>query len=109
MGKIIIYSNKREMLLNGITVTQTKKQLYRKLGKIGQGMFGSVMKAQNQKTGQIVAMKEMNLIKFRQKPKLIEMLRTEIKVLKKMKHKNLVKLLDHFQTKQYQVMIYEYC
>jgi serine/threonine protein kinase len=85
--------------MKGITVTLTKEQKYKKIGKLGEGMFGAVEKAENQKTGEIVAIKEMNLSLFNSKPRLVEMLKSEIKALTTIRHPNLLHLLDHF-TKQ---------
>lgn len=95
--------------MKGITVTLTKEQKYKKIGKLGEGMFGAVEKAENQKTGEIVAIKEMNLSLFNSKPRLVEMLKSEIKALTTIRHPNLLHLLDHFTKQQHQVVVYELC
>ncbi|CAO3676174.1 hypothetical protein G6F70_000791 [Rhizopus microsporus] len=64
---------------------------YEKLSKIGEGTYGVVFKAMDKKTKQLVALKKIRL-------NLMEGVPTttirEISILKELKHKNVVSLLD---------------
>lgn len=59
---------------------------------IGSGSFGEVYKGKCLRTGQVVALKEVEV--FHCKPKVINDINTEIEVLKKLKHKNIINLVD---------------
>lgn len=59
---------------------------------IGQGSFAIVWKARHSVTGQQAAVKEINTDKLNQKLK--ESLTSEINVLEKTRHRNIVGLLD---------------
>lgn len=76
---------------------------------VGKGMFGSVNKAVRIEDGQVVAMKEMAISKFKMKPRLLEMLKSEIVTLRETKHRNLVQLIDNYHTNSHQVLVYEFC
>ncbi|EIE88784.1 hypothetical protein RO3G_13495 [Rhizopus delemar RA 99-880] len=64
---------------------------YEKLSKIGEGTYGVVFKARNKETKQLVALKKIRL-------NLMEGVPTttirEIAILKELKHKNVISLLD---------------
>uniref|UniRef100_A0A915AFV1 non-specific serine/threonine protein kinase n=1 Tax=Parascaris univalens TaxID=6257 RepID=A0A915AFV1_PARUN len=65
---------------------------YELLEKIGVGASGRVYTARDKSTGQIVAVKRMA---FKSQPKK-ELLLTEIKVMQKYKHQNLVNYIDSY-------------
>uniref|UniRef100_A0A0N5AUG0 non-specific serine/threonine protein kinase n=1 Tax=Syphacia muris TaxID=451379 RepID=A0A0N5AUG0_9BILA len=65
---------------------------YELIQKIGAGASGSVYTAKDIKSGQIVAVKRMT---FKSQPKK-ELLLTEIKVMQKYKHENLVNYIDSY-------------
>lgn len=67
-------------------------ELYCKLKKLGQGASGEVFVGQNRKTGQLVAIKQIDMCN-QQKPALII---NEISILKNSHHPNIVNYLDSF-------------
>ena len=60
--------------------------------KIGRGSFAVVWKAHHRTTGQVVAVKEIATDKLNQKLK--QSLECEISILKRVEHRNIVRLLD---------------
>lgn len=64
---------------------------------VGEGSFGKVYKARRKFTGQITAMKFIN--KHGKSEKDIKSLRQEIEILRKLRHENIIMMLDTFETK----------
>ena len=60
--------------------------------KIGRGSFAVVWKARHRATGQVVAIKEIATDKLNQKLK--QSLECEISILKRVEHRNIVRLFD---------------
>ena len=91
-------------------------KMYEKLGKLGEGTHGTVFKAKNRTTKEIVAIKSFNLDEKIGVP--VSALR-ELCMLKQLSHPNIVKLLDmvHDTTKEVSsydrppviILVYEYC
>ena len=79
---------------------------YKRMEKIGEGMFGSVFRARRRLTAQIVALKYVP--KFDKKGKERAGLRREIEILKGLKHDNIVLLLDTFETEEHFCLVLEY-
>ncbi|KAI9151217.1 hypothetical protein H9P43_009832 [Blastocladiella emersonii ATCC 22665] len=77
---------------------------YRNLVKIGQGASGGVYTATQVSTGEVVAVKQMNLD---QQPKK-ELIINEIVVMKKSKHPNIVNFIDAFLWKGDLWVVMEY-
>jgi cyclin-dependent kinase-like len=78
---------------------------YEVLGIVGEGAYGIVMKCRNKETNEIVAIK-----KFKDGEEEIvqkSMLR-ELKVLKKLKHENIVQLKESFRRKGKLYLVFEY-
>ncbi|MFH4975814.1 hypothetical protein AB6A40_002523 [Gnathostoma spinigerum] len=78
--------------LRSIVENGDPTEKYELLQKIGVGASGVVYTARNKQTGQTVAVKRMA---FKSQPKK-ELLLTEIKVMQKYKHKNLVNYIDSY-------------
>ncbi|KAJ2141471.1 Protein kinase [Coemansia sp. RSA 678] len=78
--------------LKSIVAREDPKVLYSKVKKIGQGASGNVYKARSIKTGEIVAIKQMDLSKQPRK----ELLVNEILVMKESRHKNIVNFIEAF-------------
>jgi len=73
---------------------------------IGQGCFGKVFKGRRRYTGKIVALK---FISKRGKPeKDLQNLRIEIGILQRLDHKNIVRMLDYFETNTDFVVVTEF-
>jgi len=73
--------------------------------KIGKGSFSKVYKGYNILTGDIVAIKKIDLD---MKPLMIKRLKMEIEIMKTLKHKHIVKLYDVIYDEYYAYLIMEY-
>eukprot|EP01062_Namystynia_karyoxenos_P057934 TRINITY_DN4916_c0_g1_i1.p1 TRINITY_DN4916_c0_g1~~TRINITY_DN4916_c0_g1_i1.p1 ORF type:complete len:1200 (+),score=403.66 TRINITY_DN4916_c0_g1_i1:84-3683(+) len=79
---------------------------YHVLELIGEGSFGKVYKARRRFTGHIVAMKFIT--KKGKSEKELKNLRTEIEIMTKLNHENIIMLLDAFETRGEFVVVMEY-
>ena len=79
---------------------------YEMLDDLGEGIFGSVKLGVEKKTKERVAIKIIK--KNKAKPSDIELVRTEIDVMKLCHHPNVVHLLDHFENAEYIFIVMEY-
>ncbi|KAM6273558.1 cyclin-dependent kinase-like 1 isoform 2-T2 [Porphyrio hochstetteri] len=80
---------------------------YEKLGKVGEGSYGVVFKCRNKDTGQIVAIKKF--LESEEDPVIKKIALREIRMLKQLKHPNLVNLLEVFRRKRRLHLVFEYC
>uniref|UniRef100_A0A8D0L2P1 cyclin-dependent kinase n=1 Tax=Sphenodon punctatus TaxID=8508 RepID=A0A8D0L2P1_SPHPU len=80
---------------------------YEKIGKIGEGSYGVVFKCRNKDTGQIVAIKKF--LESEDDPVIKKIALREIRMLKQLKHPNLVNLLEVFRRKRKLHLVFEYC
>ncbi|XP_069320854.1 cyclin-dependent kinase-like 1 isoform X3 [Eulemur rufifrons] len=80
---------------------------YEKIRKIGEGSYGDVFKCRNRDTGQIVAIKRF--LESEDDPVIKKIARREIRMLKQLKHPNLVNLLEVFRRKRRLHLVFEYC
>ena len=85
---------------------------YTVLEKIGDGSFSQVFKAANSAPGpqqidSIVAIKAVQMARLN--PKLQEAMVSEIEILEKIRHKNIVRLFGCIKKSQYIYLILEYC
>ncbi|GLT66726.1 hypothetical protein SLA2020_390780 [Shorea laevis] len=71
---------------------------YHVIELVGEGSFGKVYKGRRKFTGQTVAMKF--IMKQGKSDKDIHNLRQEIEILRKLKHENIIEMLDSFETPQ---------
>ncbi|EGR29303.1 protein kinase domain protein [Ichthyophthirius multifiliis] len=76
---------------------------------IGSGQYGKVYRAKNIKNEQIVAIKVVQLEKFREVPKLHEFTMNEIRTLTKIDNPNCVRFQEMLKTSNNMYLIYEYC
>ncbi|KAE9313033.1 Cyclin-dependent kinase-like 2 [Phytophthora fragariae] len=79
---------------------------YESLGTIGEGTYGVVLKCRHKVTGQIVAIK-----KFKESDDDEQVKKTalrEIKILKQLKHENIVSLLEVFRMKGKLYLVFEF-
>jgi len=74
---------------------------------IGKGAFGSVYRALNLENGEVVAIKQLKLNKISKSE--LDVIMTEINLLKKLKHPNIVKYYGFIKTKDFLNIILEYC
>ncbi|XP_063296511.1 cyclin-dependent kinase-like 1 isoform X1 [Pelobates fuscus] len=80
---------------------------YEKIGKIGEGSYGVVFKCRNRDTGQVVAIKKF--LESEDDPIIKKIAMREIRMLKQLKHPNLVNLLEVFRRKRKLHLVFEYC
>uniref|UniRef100_A0A914WH00 cyclin-dependent kinase n=1 Tax=Plectus sambesii TaxID=2011161 RepID=A0A914WH00_9BILA len=80
---------------------------YEKLGKIGEGSYGVVFKCRNKETGQIVAIKKF--VETEDDPVIKKIALREIRMLKQLKHPNLVNLIEVFKRNRKLHLVFEYC
>lgn len=79
---------------------------------LGSGAFGTVYKATNMKNKKVVAVKKVDLARFRAVDlrRLKEKIATEIKLMKECRHHNIVSLLDDFAKGPKEIyLVQEYC
>nr|GEY44227.1 serine/threonine-protein kinase TIO [Tanacetum cinerariifolium] len=69
---------------------------YHVIELVGEGSFGKVYKGRRKFTGQTVAMKF--ILKHGKTEKDIQNLRQEIEILRKLKHENIIQMLDSFES-----------
>ncbi|KAA6381255.1 MAG: putative Calcium/calmodulin-dependent protein kinase type 1 [Streblomastix strix] len=70
---------------------------YEIMEEIGEGSFAKVKKAKNKSNGQFVAIKFINKSKVVSDKHQIEALVREIEIMKKMKHNNIIQLLEVYE------------
>ena len=79
---------------------------YEMLDDLGEGIFGRVKLGMEKKTKERVAIKIIK--KEKTKDSDIELVRTEIDIMKLCHHPNVVRLLDHFENGEYIFIVMEY-
>jgi len=82
-------------------------QKYEKLEKIGEGTYGTVFKAKNRETQEIVALKRVRLDDDDEGVPSSAL--REICLLKELKHKNIVRLYDVVHSDRKLTLVFEYC
>ncbi len=81
-------------------------RLYQKLGKLGEGTYGVVFKAREQATNVLVAIKKIRLDSEEDGVPCTAI--REIALLKQMKHRNVVRLLDVISEHRRIFLVFEY-
>ena len=84
----------------------TKMDKYSVLDLIGEGSFGRVFRGKDKQTGEIVALKLIPKIGHSEKD--IKSLRCECKIQKELKHPNIVRMIDAFETDNEVISVAEY-
>ncbi|GBL90270.1 Cyclin-dependent kinase-like 4 [Araneus ventricosus] len=80
---------------------------YEKLSKIGEGSYGVVFKCRSRENGQLVAIKKY--VETEDDPLIKKIALREIRMLKQLKHPNLVNLIEVFRRKRKLHLVFEYC
>ena len=79
---------------------------YEKLGKIGEGSYGIVIKCRHKETGHLVAIKKF--LESEDDPQIRKIALREVRMLKQLKHGNLVNLLEVFRRKRKLHLVFEF-
>ncbi|KAL3310166.1 Cyclin-dependent kinase-like 3, partial [Cichlidogyrus casuarinus] len=79
---------------------------YDNLGLVGEGSYGMVNKARHKETGQLVAIKKF--IESEDDKMVRKIAMREIKMLKQLRHENLVNLIEVFRRKKRVYLVFEF-
>lgn len=80
---------------------------YEKICRIGEGSYGVVFKCRNRDTNQIVAIKKF--VETDDDPAIKKIALREIRMLRSLKHQNLVNLIEVFKRNKKLHLVFEYC
>ena len=80
-------------------------QFYEILKKIGEGAYGKIYKVKNKQSGDIRAMKQV----MKNKIPDLNKFQTEIKILSKVDHPNIVRLFEVIEDDKYYNLLQEFC
>ncbi|KAI3418851.1 Cyclin-dependent kinase-like 1 [Globodera pallida] len=117
-------ANESQPSLGGITIEQQQQQQpstaaeqspkmpllldkYEKIGKIGEGSYGVVFKCRNRETGELVAIKKF--FETEDDPAIRKIALREIRMLRQLKHTNLVNLIEVFKRNRKLHLVFEHC
>lgn len=84
-----------------------KTEKYEKLSKVGEGSYGQVYKCRHKDSGTVVAIKRFQ--ETEDDPLIRKIALREIRMLKNLKHPNLVNLVEVFRRKKRLHLVFEYC
>jgi serine/threonine protein kinase len=87
---------------------ETSVSFYKYGRLIGQGAFGKVNLGLNILSGRVVAVKSFNKQKLSEKENTKNKIFYEINLMKKLNHPNITKILEHFESEKYYLIIMEY-
>jgi calcium-dependent protein kinase len=76
---------------------------------LGEGAYGKVYEGVENKTQMKVAIKKLDIRQFERDPYLRSQIISEIDILKKFNHRNIVKFIDHINTQRSLYIITEFC
>lgn len=92
---------------SGIGGIVSRLDRYERICKIGEGSYGIVFKCRNKESSQIVAIKKF--VETEDDPLIRKIAMREIRMLKQLKHENLVNLIEVFRKKRKLHLVFEYC
>lgn len=98
-------SNSSTMSIN--SANHSRMDRYERLCKIGEGSYGIVFKCRNKEHGGIVAIKKF--VETEDDPQIRKIAMREIRMLKQLKHENLVNLIEVFRKKRKLHLVFEFC
>lgn len=84
------------------------KNRYQVLKKIGNGNFGEVFEAKDVQTSQHIALKALKK-GVQQQPIIFNLVKLEVGILKRLNHRNIVRMIDSFEENGIFYLIYDLC
>lgn len=99
--------NFQSFLIHVITSSDVSMQKYEKLEKIGEGTYGTVFKAKNKESQEIVALKRVRLDDDDEGVPSSAL--REICLLKELNHRNIVRLHDVLHSDRKLTLVFEHC
>uniref|UniRef100_A0A8D9EZ68 cyclin-dependent kinase n=1 Tax=Cacopsylla melanoneura TaxID=428564 RepID=A0A8D9EZ68_9HEMI len=105
--KLWLFGNNLPLLPRKSRASSRLMERYEKIGKLGEGSYGVVFKCRNRDTGQVVAIKKF--LESEEDPLIRKIALREIRLLKALKHPNLVNLLEVFRRKKKLHLVFEFC
>lgn len=82
---------------------------YLLVSKLGEGQFGTVFKATHQDTQEVFAVKTVLKSKINSNPKLRTLFDTEMAVMSKLEHPNILHLFEYLETANNYYLVLNYC
>ncbi|XP_060805097.1 cyclin-dependent kinase-like 4 [Amyelois transitella] len=105
--RLWLFGNNLPLLPRRSRASSRAMERYEKLAKLGEGSYGLVYKCRNRETGEIVAVKKF--VENEDDPLIRKIALREIRMLKNLKHPNLVNLIEVFRRKRKLHLVFEYC
>ncbi|XP_045485894.1 cyclin-dependent kinase-like 4 isoform X2 [Pieris rapae] len=105
--RLWLFGNNLPLLPRRSRASSRAMERYEKLAKLGEGSYGLVYKCRNRETGEIVAIKKF--VENEDDPLIRKIALREIRMLKNLKHPNLVNLIEVFRRKRKLHLVFEYC
>lgn len=87
---------------------ETQIDFYKHIKKIGKGAFGTVTLGIHKLTGKYVAIKSINKNQMKDKFAKQKVFQ-EVYIMKKIRHQNVIRLLEVFESPTHLLMVMEYC
>nr|XP_022902335.1 cyclin-dependent kinase-like 4 isoform X2 [Onthophagus taurus] len=106
-SKLWLFGNQLQLLPKRTRTPSKTMERYEKLAKLGEGSYGIVYKCRNRDTGEIVAIKKF--AESEDDPLIRKIALREVRLLKNLKHPNLVNLLEVFRRKRRLHLVFEFC
>ncbi|CAD8057172.1 unnamed protein product [Paramecium sonneborni] len=107
--KLDVYGDTQNWIdvLKKYTIQSNLQQKYKIIKKIGEGSQYQVFKIRNKLTGQENAVKIYDKLKLHNSPYLLELIKKQINMKRQFEHKNLIRLLEIFESANHLYVIEE--
>ncbi|XP_077285650.1 cyclin-dependent kinase-like 1 [Arctopsyche grandis] len=105
--RLWLFGNHLPLLPRRSRASSRLMERYEKISKLGEGSYGLVYKCKNRDTGEIVAIKKF--VENEDDPLIRKIALREIRMLKNLKHPNLVNLIEVFRRKRKLHLVFEFC
>lgn len=99
--------HKAPSLIQSLPDSEGNVLRYRNLGLLGKGGFAHCFKVEDMATGSIYAAKTFD--KAKMTPILVEKLKTEIEIHRRLHHKHIVKFVGYFKDAHFYYLLLDLC